>query len=680
MRFRVGILLCLFAIFLAVGCRKTLAPNVDRNLAPETWITGAPMDTITIDRNGNEPVPVRIPIRFHLHWAGADQDGAIAGFYYAVVETLPVPDPISNRIPDLPGPKPRDYHFIAKTDSIFIFNVAENIPSRQHAFYIFAVDNLGKPDPTPARFVFTASDRFPPLPVFDVARATGTIYVLNPGTGTVSPQTFVRNITDSLISGEQSFIPPRDTVPSNPEVYFQWHGEPRIAGSVITGYRYKLDEPQFVTVDSSVHSVTYGPEPTRRIVAPGQSVFLLRAVDQASGTEEKNRRFQVNFSPDTWFAGPDPAQCAQCATKPNGERYLLVRDIGAGVNGSLLSADSVRILPALRKQIKTFFEVYKDTIYLRSEDDTLHMNSIAIFHSGGLDKDSKYAVKVSPLSPNLPVGPVTTPGPPNGSPIAFRNLPVIRLSPTNRISQPLKSPPYPLFDPNSIDNNPRIGGYNVMNQSGRIYYVVQAVDGDNESDKRIEDPRQLVEKIEGGTATSYEQSLRSRVMTFQVNKSPYFLTSNSLFAPTPGQTFTTNQWHMEIYADDEDPYAQAITPGGPPPVTQPKTLRFRIRLLGLKTNGDSLRYSDGLTYDAGQSPIAEFFIPPAENLAAGPALVVIELCDCFSCENANGGRCITYQIPVNYQPTNPQSLLRRPIPSSILYRPGTGGTASRRQP
>ena len=32
-------------------------------------------------------------MRFHIYWAGSDKDGAIAGFYYAVVETIPVPPP-----------------------------------------------------------------------------------------------------------------------------------------------------------------------------------------------------------------------------------------------------------------------------------------------------------------------------------------------------------------------------------------------------------------------------------------------------------------------------------------------------------------------------------------------------------------------------------------------------------
>jgi hypothetical protein len=93
MRLRVGLLLCLFAVIVVVGCRKPLAPNIDRNKAPETWITAAPFDTITLDPALPRPSPTTIPIRFHVYWAGSDVDGNVAGYYWAVVETLPLPPP-----------------------------------------------------------------------------------------------------------------------------------------------------------------------------------------------------------------------------------------------------------------------------------------------------------------------------------------------------------------------------------------------------------------------------------------------------------------------------------------------------------------------------------------------------------------------------------------------------------
>src|SRR5262245_37416606 len=121
MRFRTSLGLFLLALSLGVGCRKPAAPDLT-NLAPETWITAAPQDTITIrDPNGNAiPAdPGTIPFRYHLYWAGSDQDGMVTGFYWAVVETAGVP---GLPLPPLPGPKSQDYHFTTKTDSTFIFN------------------------------------------------------------------------------------------------------------------------------------------------------------------------------------------------------------------------------------------------------------------------------------------------------------------------------------------------------------------------------------------------------------------------------------------------------------------------------------------------------------------------------------------------------------------------------
>ena len=85
MRLRAGLILFFLLVLIPVvgGCRKPLAPTFDRNQAPETWITAAPLDTITL-RNGPEPVqtpPGTIPFRYHLYWAGSDPDGKVAQIY-----------------------------------------------------------------------------------------------------------------------------------------------------------------------------------------------------------------------------------------------------------------------------------------------------------------------------------------------------------------------------------------------------------------------------------------------------------------------------------------------------------------------------------------------------------------------------------------------------------------------
>src|SRR5688572_31596122 len=138
MRWRFGLFLCLFAAYIGIGCREPLVPNIDRNQAPETWITAAPIDTITLKDEHGRPLEQKlpgvlppgntIPVRFHIYWAGSDRDGAVAGFYWAVVETLPRPPVGDLFVPNLPGPKPGDYRYTTRSDSFFIFNVAEDIP------------------------------------------------------------------------------------------------------------------------------------------------------------------------------------------------------------------------------------------------------------------------------------------------------------------------------------------------------------------------------------------------------------------------------------------------------------------------------------------------------------------------------------------------------------------------
>src|SRR5437870_3182295 len=130
MRIRAVVVLSLIALGLCIGCRNALSPNVDRDRAPETWITAAPQDTLTVREGGNVvvPIPRSIPTRFHLYWAGSDADGAVVGYYWAVVETLPQAPEGTNGIPPLPGPRTSQYRFTTRTDSVFSFNVSEFSP------------------------------------------------------------------------------------------------------------------------------------------------------------------------------------------------------------------------------------------------------------------------------------------------------------------------------------------------------------------------------------------------------------------------------------------------------------------------------------------------------------------------------------------------------------------------
>src|SRR5262249_44260277 len=146
---------------------------------------------------------------------------------------------------------------------------------------------------------------------------------------------------------------------------------------------------------------------------------------------ESTRWFQMNFAPDTWFAGPDPNDVAagwqttipgtrfpgKFLTFPNADSWSL------GVRNTMLSQDSVFVFPALRKERKTFFEAYNDRLWVRQEGDTVHLNSWVVFPAGGFDRDSPYNVRVNTLLDTIATRhhyPVLTPGGPNGSPVAFR--------------------------------------------------------------------------------------------------------------------------------------------------------------------------------------------------------------------------------------------------------------------
>src|SRR5262249_18045614 len=159
-------------------------------------------------------------------------DGEVVGFYFAVVETLPVPPEGQISVPALPGPKARDYQYTTKRDSIFVFRASEEVSERQHAFYIYAVDNKGRADPTPARFIFSSSDRSPPLAVIDRFTAEGTIYQFVGSSVAPVQRTFV--VTDSF-ELKDSHPVPRDTVPSKSVIHVHWHGEPTIPSTIITG-------------------------------------------------------------------------------------------------------------------------------------------------------------------------------------------------------------------------------------------------------------------------------------------------------------------------------------------------------------------------------------------------------------------------------------------------------------
>jgi hypothetical protein len=472
-----------------------------------------------------------------------------------------------------------------------------------------------------------------PLPIIDACRCSATVFVRAADGGlTQQPQsTFVTDVDESGV--------PRDTCPSFSRLDVGWHADPHAA----TGYRYRLDEPDFITVGPGVRSASYDSVPH----PPGTNVFTLGVRGPAGTYTDSTRRFQLNYAPDTWWSGPDP-NSTSLLTKPNGEKYALLVDgrLQSGILGSLLSADSTQVFPAHRPERRTFFEIWKDTVYVRQEGDTVHMNSWTLFHGGGFDRDSRYAVHVpdaARLLPGFPGGPVLEPGPANGSPIGLRSATSFLLANGNVARFPTSSL-YPDYNFNVVPQH-HIGWYQGVQYASRAFAVNAAQDGDGTRDMRVPDGVALVQRIENGTATPEEQALRSKVLTFYVDRAPYFLTGNPLFLPTPMQTFAGTHWALNLIADDEDPYSPFMRQvGGPSPNL---TLRRMIKVHGKDLQGNDLAYVDPNVYLNQQN----ITVTVPANLRAGPCVIEVELCDCPTCENVPGsGRCIISQFPVIYRP------------------------------
>lgn len=663
MRLRVGVLLCLFLVILGAGCRKALSPNID-NIAPETWITAAPQDTITDRPAVGPPQPGRpgeIPVRYHLYWAGSDADGAVTGFYWAVVETLPVPPADGLGVPSLPGPKPQDYRFTTRTDSIFIFHASEDVPVREHAFFLYAVDDKGRSDATPARFMFRAYDRFPPLAVIDSCYAEGAYYLLNAGGG-VTRQIRTYMITDSFDVARPY---PRDTVPSGSRLEFRWHGEATIPSTLVTGFRYKLDEPEYNVGDSTVRSATYNTRIGADVVAPGIKKFTLRAVGESGWRGEATRYFQMNFAPTSWFTGPDVndfAQAWQTYSDGNGRPYYYKNITWStfstpgspGIPNTLLSPDSVNVLPASRSQKRSFFEFYQNRIWAHAEYDTVNLNSWVLIPAGGYDPDSPYLVKVG-LDPGMPIGIVTTPDPnPNGSPIGFRaNITVRKLD--GGSVRPTETNTFPIFDITSSYHEPKISYRGAMAASGKAYAYVVAEDGDGTVDRRLQQAggaEAVVEAVDGGGGTAEQLAARALVMVFYVNHAPRLDVNAAGFFPKPNvsvihgvnQTFT-------LLAHDIDPIDETRTVdrvGGPQSPPAPVLVKT-VDLIQDQGGGVIVTQRVCEEFEA-QNPN----FTPLSTFINGPMTVRVELSDGRKLASERfGRRTVVTDIPVTYSVTAP---------------------------
>jgi hypothetical protein len=266
---------CLLSLLVLWGCRRENPSTFDSNLPPETIISGAPAEsTLSF-------------YQVHVYWYGNDPDGFVDHYEYAVTDT--------NKAPGDDTPGFSGFYRTTVTDSVF--KMSANLPQiLGHRFYVRAIDNQGKMDPTPAWTYFVAHDFNFPDVVFHTSQAR---WIDRSGNLRTFPLT-------STTRGA-----PTDTVGMGAEVEFSWGGFDVDPGGFITGYEYrssKDDEFQGGTLADTTFSLSFARPAGSAISSyfSGNELVQVRAIDDAGAktNPDSARSFVVGFSPLTWILDP----------------------------------------------------------------------------------------------------------------------------------------------------------------------------------------------------------------------------------------------------------------------------------------------------------------------------------------------------------------------------------------
>lgn len=255
----------------ASSCRREAPSNIDRNKPPETYITRAPAESTLAY------------YRVHYYWAGLDRDGSIAYYEIAVTD--------SNEIPGADLEEGSGYTRTLKTDSVFVLKADPPIEQQVlgHRFYVRAIDNEGKADPTPAMAYFAAKNDYYPEVRFRPGRGW---WVDRDGV------TRQKVLTGGSITGQT------DTIGVGGTASWTWGGFDLDPGGSVVGYTYKLGTQVAYrggTAADTALEVTFPRNAARR------QLLQVRAIDDGGlrSMDDFVRSVVLNFDPVTWVINPD---------------------------------------------------------------------------------------------------------------------------------------------------------------------------------------------------------------------------------------------------------------------------------------------------------------------------------------------------------------------------------------
>jgi len=245
------------------GCREQAPSNFDSNIPPETFISGAPAES-TLSY-----------YQVHLRWGGTDPDGLVDHYEFSVTDSNQVPADID---PDFSG-----YYATTRTDSLFRLS-ADAPQILGHRFYVRAVDNEGKVDPTPAWTYFVSHDYNFPSVVWE--RASGN-------------WTDKYGVKHTLAIKSNDRFDPTDTIGVGGSVTYAWSGFDADVGGGIRGFQWRW------SAETDFRGGALADTAASRVYNPafsGKEVLYVRAIDDAGAKTlpDSTRSVVVNFNPVTW--------------------------------------------------------------------------------------------------------------------------------------------------------------------------------------------------------------------------------------------------------------------------------------------------------------------------------------------------------------------------------------------
>ncbi|MBI5168165.1 MAG: hypothetical protein HZA61_01620 [Candidatus Eisenbacteria bacterium] len=274
--------------------------------------------------------------------------------------------------------------------------------------------------------------------------------------------------------------------------------------------------------------VTEGSLPS---VQPGANSFTLPSPTPEGGTA--TFRFYAGYRPSVWWAGPDPRAWpaspdgdGRAVTVTDWEPFATSPPWPSGGRGAF-GPDSFAFVPAQRLPIpgqperRTFYEIFGDRIWARSEGDSVHQGAIIVLVNGGFDRDSEYRPRVVAGDPALPSGwegdlvrySVLNAQGLIGSPIGFRYRFEVR-PPGGGVLQSAMTTPYPVFDANSPFRSPNLFGYLHLTLPGKWYVQARAEDAQGQLSLAGSSLGDLVELVDSGGGSPADHAVRRSIVKF----------------------------------------------------------------------------------------------------------------------------------------------------------------------